>query len=470
LTRRQQQHRRRARGWIAAVVVALLTGGLAAPAVAGAEGAAQEFEVSIAPVGRDGQPAPHWQASVSDPETGDQWHLSSPDDSFDQTVMLPEGDYTVDVSIFQGASFPDNTGMVWLVVPHLTLSGDTEIAADARDARPIEMTMPDGQAEQRSLAVGFRLHPPDGGPAVRYQALAWGGLPGGVRTAQLGEPAEGWEISGYASTMWLNGENQYHGVNTRDGSFYTGLTQHTTREELAHITVGQGASMPGRNGILDVQSTEMDYAIDVPTGSLPRTSEVYVQASAGQWRFGFHQEDSEFVYETEYLRGYQEYRAGEEYASADVPLDEATFEVPAGEAEYELETVVRRKPADGADVSSEVEAHFRFTSATTEERTALPASTVRFTPGLAPDSTAPAGETMTIPVTVQGTAAGGNVERLGVGVSYDGGDTWEAAPVENGAITVTNPPAGGSVSLDAGLVDGQGNGAGLTIYDAYHTV
>ncbi|THA33220.1 hypothetical protein E6R18_11755 [Streptomyces sp. A1277] len=69
-----------------------------------------------------------------------------------------------------------------------------------------------------------------------------------------------------------------------------------------------------------------------------------------------------------------------------------------------------------------------------------------------------------MPVTVQGVAAGRPVY---VSVSYDSGATWAHVPVANGRVTVTNPPAGGTVSLRARVADGQATAQ--TIIDAYRT-
>jgi len=94
---------------------------------------------------------------------------------------------------------------------------------------------------------------------------------------------------------------------------------------------------------------------------------------------------------------------------------------------------------------------------------------VRYTPQLALDSTAPADVRQKVPVTVQGSAAGRNLDSLTVSVSYDGGTTWHRTAVRHGAVTVDNPPAGGSVSLRAKIQDHRGNTATQTIIDAYHT-
>ncbi|MGP3968076.1 hypothetical protein [Streptomyces sp. 6N223] len=325
------------------------------------------------------------------------------------------------------------------------------------------------------------------------------------------------------------GYRHYIGVANQDGAFYTGLTHHTTQDELAQVTVRQGESMDSpRFGWLRMESSLLGGSAQWSL-SLPRVSQVFVPAAGGSWapqciRSGDYPEGD--VTYAEPPRAYEAgeryeitcntgvygpmigegdglvrdgdtisgtvnlfadgaghhgegelyygadsttlYRDGEEYATADGIIDESTFEVPAGIADYELVTTARRGGV-AADVSTEVTASYTFTSARTDERTPLPASAIRFTPDLALDSTAPAGETMTVPVTVQGSAAGGPPGSLTVSVSTDGGETCLEVPVENGAIQVTNPAAGGTVSFRAEAVDADGNTTTQTIIDAYRT-
>ncbi|MER5932793.1 hypothetical protein [Streptomyces sp. NPDC002054] len=74
-----------------------------------------------------------------------------------------------------------------------------------------------------------------------------------------------------------------------------------------------------------------------------------------------------------------------------------------------------------------------------------------------------------MPVTVQGPAAGQGLKSLTVSVSYDDGYTWKTLPVQDGAVTVQNPPAGGHVSLRGTAVDTAGNTSEVTVLRAYLT-
>jgi hypothetical protein len=162
------------------------------------------------------------------------------------------------------------------------------------------------------------------------------------------------------------------------------------------------------------------------------------------------------------------YRDGEELASVPEPLAYWTrFALPEEPGTYRLSTT----GAYDGPLSSEISASFTFASSpvTGEEPTRLPASVVRFTPRLDLDSTAPSGARTTVPLALSGSAGWEDLASLTVEVSYDRGGSWQQVPVEDHAVMVTNPAAGGSVSFRAELADRDGNTTSQTILDAYRT-
>ncbi|WP_189782399.1 S8 family peptidase [Streptomyces capitiformicae] len=161
------------------------------------------------------------------------------------------------------------------------------------------------------------------------------------------------------------------------------------------------------------------------------------------------------------------YRNGRKITSGEDPLDgSGQFKVPPGPATYRLTTSVSRS-ADVARASSRIDASWTFKSRKTADDTTLPVSTVRFgAPFLGLDSTAPAGGKVSVPITVQGAAAGRNLKSLTVYVS-DGGKKWTKAAVKNGRFSCVTPGAGESVSFRAEVTDKKGNKGTVSIYDAY---
>ncbi|MGW8889664.1 hypothetical protein [Streptomyces sp. NPDC055749] len=159
------------------------------------------------------------------------------------------------------------------------------------------------------------------------------------------------------------------------------------------------------------------------------------------------------------------YRDGEPVGTVAAPPTGVRFTVPAGKAAYRLTTSA--VPALTAAVSTRIDAEWTFVSDTAASPTMLPVSTVRFTPRLGLDSSAPAGRLLAVPVTVEGAAADGNTKSLKVSASVDGGTTWRTVAVHHGKLLLRTPEAGATVSLKAEVTDRQGNTLTQTVIDAY---
>ncbi|MET7700944.1 S8 family peptidase [Streptomyces sp. NPDC005485] len=164
------------------------------------------------------------------------------------------------------------------------------------------------------------------------------------------------------------------------------------------------------------------------------------------------------------------YRNGAKIGSSTDPvLGDTAFQVPSGDAQYRLTTSVVRS-AEVAAASTRIDASWTFHSKKPSGDIAvtLPASTVRFNAAVGLDGRVAAGRNVTIPVTVEGAAKGGNLKSLVVWVSYDHGKNWKKTDVRNGRITYANPAAGKAISFRAGIADKKGNKSTLSIYNAFY--
>ncbi|UED84905.1 S8 family peptidase [Streptomyces profundus] len=482
----------------------------------------EKFDLTVESTDRTGAPADEFYASVLNLETQESFELVGTEGS--GTVRVPPGEYVVDVSLYQVSEDGEElAGVDWLVAPSVQVDEDATVTADANDAELIDWTLEDETAEQTDLSPTVSFLDEDG-ELLFVSGWSAAGLPEGLRTAQLGE-AGSFSVRGDATASWLGEEGQeYYGAHSNPDGFYTGLTEHLELAETAQVNAAIGSSVEGSSGPLFVYP-ETSFFASAWEHPLPRTAELYLQEGVA-WGFDLYQDTPEvwfatltFVDFAEYAAGevydltinvgvhgpavdeggnifrdgdtlygwtnafndgagnysasdYDSaettlYRDGEEYAVVDEPLDWVEFEVPADEADYELVTSITRGPSVST-VSTEVTSAFTFTSASTDELTALPFSAVRYTPELALDSTTPAGETLTVPVTVQGSAAD-EPASLTVSASLDGGDTWEEADIVDGAVEILSPDAGGTVSLRAEVEDNDGNTLTQTIIDAYRT-
>ncbi|WP_444545017.1 S8 family peptidase [Streptomyces gelaticus] len=160
------------------------------------------------------------------------------------------------------------------------------------------------------------------------------------------------------------------------------------------------------------------------------------------------------------------YRNGAKLAQNTDPLEGVPFTVPAAAADYRLTSSVRLDPKATA-LSTRIDASWTFRSKKTAAETLLPVSTVRFTPNVTLDGKVTSGRTASVPVKVQGAAAGKNLKSLTVYVSYDAGKTWKKSTVKAGKISVKNPAKGKSISYRADVTDKQGNKSSVSIYNAY---
>ncbi|MFM9596591.1 S8 family peptidase [Streptomyces scabiei] len=162
------------------------------------------------------------------------------------------------------------------------------------------------------------------------------------------------------------------------------------------------------------------------------------------------------------------YRNGTRVGSNDDPLfGDKQFKVPSGEAEYKLTTSVKRS-ATVAAASTRVDASWTFRSKKTKGITKLPVSTARFLATTSLDSKVPAGQTVKVPVTVEGAAKGSNLKSLSVYASYDYGKTWKKLTVKDGKVSVKNPAKGKAISFRAKIADKKGNKSTISIYNAYY--
>lgn len=479
----------------------------------------ESYDVTVKAVGRDGKAPASWYGDLS--SLTDLASVSFGGPGSTAKLRLPKGTYTADASV----ELLDGTGerllgADWLVTPLLKLTKNTTLVYDARKAKPIKMTVPDTRAEQTDLTTGFEL---ESGDLLYGTTRSVPGLGKGFRTAQVGSVPAGAALTAAASTSWARGATEYHSAHTRKGSMYTGLTQHTGTKQLAKIVTRQAASATGRKGVLVTAST-VSMGGAAREHKLPRTATVYVRAAGLRWAQDFTQLDRNGEYEADYasapaahtagrsrtvtfnnavfapttswggglhrdgntLRGEVNpladgsghyggsdygrasttlYRNGKKLASRPDVLDFVEFTLPKGKADYRLVTTVHRSGL--ATVGTKVSASYSFTSQRTSKDTRLAASAVRFAPKLALDATAKAGSTLTVPVRVEGSAAGKQLKSLTVQVSYDGGTKWSTLKVSKGKIKVKTPKKGKAVSFRAKVVDKKGNTTSQTLVNAY---
>ncbi|WP_438306745.1 S8 family peptidase (plasmid) [Streptomyces sp. HUAS TT11] len=495
----------------------------------------EAYDVTIRHIGRDGG-APGAYSSLLIPyqQSADAPPVflssSQPTDAEVRTVRVPAGKYYMSSDLGVATDGSLDQGIDQIVRPLLDVTGDIELKADAREAKPVDVTMSGTPQTFANLTT----------------IAAWNGRTGirsgiyldsftHLRTAHAGPAAPEGSLLQFLNVSFQDGTGTppYELIHKGTGNTaLTGLSLHTSSKDYAKITLRMGRQTLG-----DHPSARYWATPDALTGltnsyrhdTLPADATMFIHASSGtKWSVHMEQMSTPDIVEARYSTdpvayrpgsahtvilngavigpalpagtgvfrdgdgilpivpiladsaghsGFFRYESGEvvlyrgekEIGAQEGPPDGAwgPFEVGPEAARYRLHATIQR-PA-GTYLSSKVTADWTFTSRHTAEETALPVSVVRFAPDLARDNTGAAGKTVRIPVAVEGSAAGRNLKSLTVKVSYDRGNTWTAATVSGGKISVHNPASGGSVSFRADAADKQGNTAAQTITDAYYT-
>ncbi|CAM5526961.1 S8 family peptidase [Streptomyces griseorubiginosus] len=401
-------------------------------------------------------------------------------------VRVPRGDYVVDTVL------EDAEGTSALVRPRLSLTRDTTVVFDARKAKPVGITAPQGAKMsdgQLNLAVGTGNTGATGdrGGDAHNSTLFWGTFKN-LRTASLGPNAAAGRLSTQLGGLWQKGSTTYHLLHNLPDRFPTGY-RHTTRmNELALLKRNFGSSAAHRKGIVNVLWSGPTLSLGTVSDPfpLPTTAKIYVTTPKGfKWTANLGQRnvsgDDDIFYGTESARSYQAVRTYAATYNVGVfspitggpygarrdgdTLDLCVPDLADGAGHPASSTAKRhtKVTADGStlldndgDLCQTVEklpsAQSRYTIRTTLTRPpgvatttsrltaawtfksspsdagSLPLSTVRFHPKLTSTGTAPAGRRTTIPLSLQGPAATA-LKSLTVKVSYDAGKTWSPAPV-----------------------------------------
>ncbi|MFC9842602.1 S8 family serine peptidase [Streptomyces sp. NPDC060223] len=506
-------------------------GGQSVRTAAAVEREIESYDLTFEHIGKDGKPSTSYKThfvgvgGAGKGRWGDLGNVTGTD-----TIRLPKGRYFVSTSfyVYTGSAW---TGADVINQSNLQLDGDTKVTIDERTAKPVDITPPDPKATALSAYIGAEIKTPEYWTSAAWllgnlKTFTFGTAHLGADAAP-GELQQRIQ----AVFLNNADASEYHFAYQAAGTRYAdGFVRSPQFTELAKIDTRLGSPVPNKRAYLLVGAdtgngpTGAEYIV---SRNLPYEAAVYVNADSGtKWQLDFRRYDiATGLFEAQYLAPYTAYAAGESYQRAfgigvfgpnlgtgqglfrtgdkitgtvplfadsdgnSVPLTyasagtsltrngteigtsddpltgAASFTVPARSAAYRLTTTATR--AAGTPVSSKVTASWTFLSANVAEKTALPVSVVRFAPPLAADSTATAGSSLKVPVTVQGAAAGKQLAALFVYVSYDEGAHWTLRPVIAGKVTVKTPAAGGTVSLRAKASDKRGNTVDQTILRAY---
>ncbi|GAB1508808.1 S8 family serine peptidase [Actinophytocola sp. KF-1] len=440
-------------------------------------------------------------------------------------ARLPKGEFYFEATVQKEVGEYDYRN-AWFAEPAFTVTGDTELTVDARDAGPVGFTTDRPNADEGSAVFQFALR------------TDWGdtGL-----TAYMGsfddvtiKPAETTKEDRFTFTAEAHmaerkGESfegspyLYHLRHTENGTVPATLRWRVRDRQLAKVSGQYAAGTPGMIGIragflpLRLPSTLTEfYTPDVPwqdefyeapdlesfpdLGLYQVTPKTYRlgRTTTERWNAGvFGPAFPRSPYDGDFAGrlgddtrfdlplhadqdggriGYGRsegsttlLRDGEVVAEEPYPGGLRAM-LPPERAEYTLRTTATR----AARLSTEVTAEWTFASGHNggADPVFLPLLAVRFAPELDDHNAAPAGKRFTIPVYVQrnGSARAGTGTPV-IEVSYDDGKTWRQAKVtrHHGGwqAKVEHPADAEFVSLRSSVSDRDGNAQTQTVIRAY---
>ncbi|MFH9010432.1 S8 family peptidase [Streptomyces sp. NPDC017943] len=506
-------------------------GGQSVRTAAAVQREVESYDVTVKHFGRDGKPTIGYTTEASGyAGLGKERSYSVPDTPTGAaTLRLPKGSYLLnsliaeDIETFEG-------GIDWLVQPKLAVTKNTTVTIDARRAKPADIRVPDAQAKPLSAMVDYYYDAADTGLGIGVGTFTdlrmahLGPEVSGLSQVWSGQWAKGdsaeYNVATSAKVKKIQGDKVRHfkaselaTVKHNMGAAASGKTGDLFILGLLPDTLTFALSaeqkLPSARTMYLSTSNKIQWAFDftqykgkdangdaIPEAGYSLDPQTYkagqkytktfntavfgprLNADFGIFRRGNalygslplfadgsgHAGSSEFTSVATNL-----YRNGTKVGSNTDPLSGEEFRVASGDAEYKLTTSVKRSVKVAA-ASTRIDGSWTFRSKkpSGDTRVKLPASTVRFNAATGLDSKVPAGKQVTVPVTVEGAAKGGNLKSLSVYVSYDYGKTWKKLDVKKGKVSFKNPEKGKAISFHAKIADKKGNKSTISIYNAYY--
>ncbi len=509
-----------------AATVTATNGGLSVRTPVAVDREDEAYSVTIRNLDRSGKPDPYALVSVAALTGAAQGRTFEGDwSSGTATLRLPKGRYFVDhVTQVDGDL---RKGSDQVLYPNLDIAGDTTVVLDARTAKPSRITVPDPESkpvstvsywglETQGYSGGFIADPPGqlrtahAGPPAPAGDKAWQGWigmwQGGAADRNTVHYAQSSRFSALTKDYRAS---DFAKLSVGLGSAVKGRTGRVA--VIGVLPTGEGigvwverpapsrheAAVAGNTGTAwnlnydqlekpgdaagDVYFYSADrvytagksYRVDINTAVHgPRVAGRFI----GVFRDGdsvigqlpFFSDGSGHIGDSRYSTARTTLRKGGKLIDekADDLVSDEPLTLPGTPGKYTLTTTVTR-PVSVSAVGTRIEGTWTFATARAPEPVRLPLSTIRFSPAVALDSTAPAGRTQTFPVAVEGAAAGTNLRSLAVHVSYDSGKTWRQVPVKKGTVTLKNPGKGKGLALRGQALDKQGNRSVVTVHQAY---
>ncbi|MFF0271036.1 S8 family serine peptidase [Kribbella sp. NPDC004536] len=193
----------------------------------------EHYTLTVKTIGPDGKPAPDADTLAF---TREDWPTELQDPSGTAKIRLPKDDYMLSTSLEVPRTGREPV-VYRMVQPLLHLTGETTVVMDARNARPVQVSLPRTDAALTVGTAGLKM------PDDWYFGLMYGfDDPTAMFTAQVGPPAPG--AVGYLSTRWArrakdgtfdNSPYSFVQLDKLDGKFPTGVRRTLDPAKLARV-------------------------------------------------------------------------------------------------------------------------------------------------------------------------------------------------------------------------------------------
>ncbi|MEU4092481.1 S8 family peptidase [Streptomyces sp. NPDC026673] len=216
---------------------------------------------------------------------GDIWRDYSDPADGEFTVRLPKGRYTLEGRVSTGTD-PGDGKLALLLHPKFALTRDTTLVMDARKAKPVRITVPDGAAKHTDATLNFGVDIDGAGYTATYAMDRFGNL----RVGQLGARLPAGEAFAQYNGTWRHGAVNYRPAWNRTGDL-AGFTTKLRPGNFARLALTVGAPAAGKTGSLSAAPLTPNgswFDFFPEDGALPRTVTDYVLPGV-KWRYAVNQ-------------------------------------------------------------------------------------------------------------------------------------------------------------------------------------
>ncbi|MFC4856824.1 S8 family peptidase [Actinophytocola glycyrrhizae] len=488
----------------------------------------ESYDLTVRIIDHHGNPAQRYGAELVDVVNPRTYTPGGPPGG--GTIRVPKGTYYLDTTVYSDTDDELRPLFADFQEPNVVIDRDTEFVFDARQTEQVDVRVADPDADEGAVYLKYERKVAWGSGTYAWQPRYFNhGYSTRPSTTSAGEDfaltvrAELAEPDGAGG--YRNSPYRYNVQWTDTGRVPADLTRRYANRDLAKVLSTFAADTPGATGVRGMVETALPFTLtEYYTPDIPwfdwfaetqkddtlfallhseRVGKVYRKGTVTRERWNAGPYGPSFPYFPENPgevaerigdvvaaqppmvgdqsstrwasptgeRGSMRLLADGEVIAETSYYGSLIADLPPETREYTMRVDVDRSAY--ARLSTSVTAEWTFRSGHAENAEALPLLAVRFAPKLDDDNSAPAGESLRIPIYVQrnGVQDPGRVHDPVVEVSFDDGTSWRQVPVRSRhgqvSITVEHPGDAEFVSLRTSIDDPAGNAAKHTIIRAY---